>query len=520
MPPEGLESVRSFPDEPGPPMLGFSPEAARSAIRERILEREIAFLKDEQCRLRAQLAGAAEVDGQHSAQDIARLLAKDALIRDLYHSTSWRVTAPLRWVKNVLSGRQPTECEAAIRATDRLITETPVEPEPSPRFALPTGAHPEQSTQGEVLIIADHLPLFDRQSGGLRLKTLIGMMGRLGLVVTFCSYLPRGCPDLLQPETVSRRYENALREAGVSQIVYGLDEMRLRLRDIGGSIRFAFVSFPVVAREVIPILRIYCPWARVIFDTVDLHFLRIGREAALRGSAELQREAETMREVEFACMRMADVTITVSEEERAMLLDLLPEVVVETLPNIFTLPHPPPPGLSGRRGVLFLGGFLHGPNIDAVRWFVSEIWPRLRAEAPDLVFTIAGANPPAEVLALSVVPGVEVLGYIPDLAPVFAEARVFVAPLRYGAGMKGKVGQSMAFGLPVVATSIGAEGMGAVDGVHLLRADAAEEFAESVLLLLRDDVLWRNLAAAGRRLVSATLSEQALSRRVAELFHV
>jgi glycosyltransferase involved in cell wall biosynthesis len=289
---------------------------------------------------------------------------------------------------------------------------------------------------------------------------------------------------------------------------------------MGRSVQFAFVSFPVVAKEVIPILRIFCPWARVIFDTVDLHFLRVGREAELRDSPSLRRDAAAMREVEFSCMRMADVTLTVSEEERALLLGLLPDVVVEILPNIFEMSRHEPPGLEARQGLMFLGGFQHLPNIDGIGWFMAKIWPLLRARRPDLTLCIVGSSPTAEILALGAVPGVEVLGYVEDLAPVYGAARVCVAPLRYGAGMKGKVGQSMAYGLPVVTTSIGAEGMGVEDGVHLLVADAAESFGDSVLTLLDDDALWRRLRREGRLLVERTLSEPALAHRVAELFRV
>ena len=117
-------------------------------------------------------------------------------------------------------------------------------------------------------------------------------------------------------------------------------------------------------------------------------------------------------------------------------------------------------------------------------------------------------------------PGIEVLGQVPDLTPHFNAARVFVAPLRFGAGMKGKVAQSLVNGLPVVATAIGAEGMSLMDGEHVLVADGAEDFAEHVLSLLRDDGLWKHLQAQARALSEATLSPAVVGRRMETLFRV
>ena len=240
----------------------------------------------------------------------------------------------------------------------------------------------------------------------------------------------------------------------------------------------------------------------------------------MRERPELRREARAVREVELACLRSADVSLAISDAERRMLLDLAPEAVVETLPNIFTSRKVPPPGLAGRRELLFVGGFWQRPNGDAVLWFVERVLPRIRAELPDTVFRIAGSNMTDEVRALADRPGVELFGYAEDLTPVLDTAHVFVAPLRYGAGMKGKVGHAMISGLPVVATTIGGEGMSASDGVHLLMADEPEDFADHVVSLLRDDALWHRLQAEGQALIEATLSAAAIAERVRWLFRV
>jgi len=173
---------------------------------------------------------------------------------------------------------------------------------------------------------------------------------------------------------------------------------------------------------------------------------------------------------------------------------------------------PPEAPWSGRRDVVFLGGFAHPPNIDSAQWMVEAIWSRLAQALPDARLMIVGANPTAQVRALAS-PSILVTGRIDDLHPVFEEARVFVAPLRFGAGVKGKIFTAFAHGLPVVTTSVGAEGMGLVDGVHALIADEPEAFAARVREAYADEALWKRLSEGGL----AYLEENATLKRGVEV---
>jgi O-antigen biosynthesis protein len=516
-----------------------------SEIREAVLRREIAQLTRERNKFVAkveemarQLAAsdgasaqdqpaarpAAAADPFATALELHALresgAAKDALIRALYSSTSWRVTAPLRSLSAILGrGATPDPKEMLESTNLKFGTALPpgrgvAKPEPALRFAARTRNSTEPEKQGTVLVVADYLPLFDQQSGGLRLKTIIGLIIGLGWDVTFCSFLTAEASPgpLATPEGIAR-YETALRDIGVSRFIYGTEAARVFLNQSGTRIRHALVSFPIVATEFIPIIRLHCPWARVIFDTVDFHYLRMNREAELRRDDAMRQDARVMLEQELACVRSADLTFAVTAEERTALLNFAPESVVEVLPNVFTVSETPP-GPAGREGLLFVGGFWHQPNGDAVLWFATEIWPLLHAAAPDLVFRIVGANPTSEILALARQPNIEVLGYVPELSPYLDNSRVFVAPLRFGAGMKGKVGQSLAHGLPVVATPVGAEGMQLEDEVHLLVAETPEAFAEQVLRLLSDDDLWTALQREGRTLIQQTLSEDVIGKQL------
>ncbi|WP_031406268.1 glycosyltransferase [Thiomonas sp. FB-Cd] len=373
-------------------------------------------------------------------------------------------------------------------------------------------------TPGRVLIVADLLPLFDQCSGGLRLKTLIGIMGQSGYRMVFGSFAALDAqPGILASAQGRQRYEEALRCAGVVEILYGIDAIDRFITTSENSLAWAFLSFPQIAARFLPVLRSHSPATRVIYDMVDFHGLRLRREAELRNDEAIREKALQQQAVEVACAEAADLTLAVTEEERGALLALAPEAVVEVLPNVFELP---PRGLAspeGRSGLFFVGGFWHAPNNDAVFWFVERIFPELRKAIPDLVLRIAGANAGADVLALGKITGVEVLGFVEDLEPLYRCHRAFVAPLRYGAGMKGKVGQSMAYGLPVVATPVGAEGMGLETEVQVLIAEGESAFVAQVLRLLRDDQLWTRLAVAGREHIEKNYSVDAVRERLGAL---
>ena len=260
-----------------------------------------------------------------------------------------------------------------------------------------------------------------------------------------------------------------------------------------------------VLRELLPLLRKYAPQARLVFDTVDLHYLRERRGAEVAGDAALARAAEATRKLELDIIARADATFVVSEVERTLLAQDAPQAQVDILSNLHRVAGPGR-AFEQRRDLVFVGGFRHPPNVDAVRWFATEVFPLIRAELPELRFHCIGADAPPEIAALAEQPGVEIHGHVPDLDPYMDGARIAVAPLRYGAGVKGKVNLSMAHGQPVVATACAVEGMHLRDGEDALVADTAADYAQAVLRLYRDPVLWRRLSENGLRNVETHFS--------------
>jgi glycosyltransferase involved in cell wall biosynthesis len=209
-----------------------------------------------------------------------------------------------------------------------------------------------------------------------------------------------------------------------------------------------------------------------------------------------------MREYEPRLCRQFDRVYAVSEEDRALIGELADRTDVGVFrygadPGLLRLPLKP----RNDRSVLFLGAFLHKPNVDAVEWFGDAVLPLLRRDVPDVTFRCIGRNPPRSVVAMGQRPGVQVLGFVPDLHEELARADVGVVPLLSGGGVKLKTLELLAAGRAVVTTPIGVEGIDARDGEHLLVARTAEEFAARVTRLLTDDQLRRRLAARGRELV-------------------
>jgi len=197
------------------------------------------------------------------------------------------------------------------------------------------------------------------------------------------------------------------------------------------------------------------------------------------------------------------------------LLEEEPSLRVHVVPNIHGEEHT---GrlFEERKGVLFVGSFPHHPNRDAAHWLVEEIMPLVRAEDPSIFTYVVGSSPTEDILALES-ESVRILGWVPDLTNLLEHARLSVAPLRYGAGVKGKVGESMAHGLPVVTTRLGAEGMGLEHEHDVLVAEGAQAFASEILRAYHDADLWARLAINGRRTIARDSSPFAIRSSLAKI---
>jgi O-antigen biosynthesis protein len=352
-----------------------------------------------------------------------------------------------------------------------------------------------RKTKLSVLIVEAFLITPDQDSGSLRLFNIMRLLISEGHQVTFIAENLEG----------TSKYRNLIEGIGV-EVLHGEwarsvnHVLRSRARD------YDVVMFcrHYVASTHIDTARLYAPKARILFDTVDLHFLREEREAALLASEQALAAAQKTKAEELSLCRRADTTIVVSDVEKKLLAKLAPSAQVEILSNVHRM-EMQRPTFDERSGVLFVGGFRHPPNIDAVKWYAKYVLPIICARAPDVVTRIVGSNMPEEIYALRQ-PGLEILGFVEDIKPILRRSRVSIAPLRYGAGVKGKVNEAMNFGIPVVATALAVEGMHMKSGHDCLIAEDPETFATHVLALHTDTMLWQKISGNAVASVEAHFS--------------
>jgi len=273
--------------------------------------------------------------------------------------------------------------------------------------------------------------------------------------------------------------------------------------------------FGVAAKHLDALRRAY-PKARIIFLNADLHYLREMRQAELDADAGAAVRARATRERELAVIARTDVALVHSDHEQALLQRDLPDANVVLFPLIHEPAREIPP-LAAREGVCFVGGFRHPPNADGICWFVEAVWPLVLAQLPHAALHIVGSHMTPQVQALASVPGVNAVGFVEDLDAFLDRRRVSVAPLRYGAGAKGKVAGSLARGVPTVCTPIAAEGMGLAPGVDVLVGNDAEELATHVIALLGDDAQWQRLSDAGLAYARETTSRASAHRRIRDV---
>ncbi|HEX5035023.1 MAG TPA: glycosyltransferase family 4 protein, partial [bacterium] len=364
----------------------------------------------------------------------------------------------------------------------------------------------------KILAVTDYVLTPLHEGGALRLYSLLRGLGELGHQATF---LPR--TDHFPHQNGSLEEATAyLRSQGI-EVPGGPkpEPLREHLERAGGDYDAVILSGAYAAQYCFQSVRRLAPQATLIYDTVDLHHRRLFREAKLSGSLFHLRQALATKKSELLCARHADLTLTVTEEERKTLARECPGARTFLLSNVHEVHRRAGDARPGD-DILFLGAFHHPPNLDAVFYFLDEIFPSIASRLPEIRLQVVGSNPPPELRARGS-DRIRIRGFVTDLGEAMAGSRLSVAPLRFGAGVKGKILASMAYGLPVVATATAIEGMELKPGENILSADGPEEFALQVERLTQDEALWKRISAAGQDWVERNYSPAAARSRLCQM---
>ena len=235
---------------------------------------------------------------------------------------------------------------------------------------------------------------------------------------------------------------------------------------------------------------------------VDFHYLRFKRESELLKQPKIMVVADKYLNLELDNCRKADKIIVISDLEGKTLKNYYDEdSKVITIGNIHQfIKNDEPIPFEDRKDLLFIGGFDHRPNVDAVEYLHKEIMPLLWNIQPEISISIIGSNPPDSILKLNS-DKFKIVGYVKDISFYFFKSKIFVAPLRYGAGIKGKIGQSLEYGLPLVTTDIGAEGFDFGENTKYIVGQTSQEIVDNILLLYQNQEIWNQVSSNSEKVI-------------------
>lgn len=330
-----------------------------------------------------------------------------------------------------------------------------------------------------ILVIDHYVPTYDRDAGSKTSFMYLKLFVKMGMQVTFIG----DNFNKMEP------YGTELNQLGI-EILYGRyyfehweDWVMLNLKYYD----YVYMQRPDVSTKYVDIFKKY-GHAKILYYDEDLHHLREYRQYQIEKRPELLESAQKHKKMEFELFEKVDVVHVPSNEEKEIIQKELPYKTVRRIP-CYLYDEPIQninKDFSQRRDLLFVGGFGHTPNIDGVLWFAREVFPLIIEKYPDILWHVVGNNPPEEIVALAS-ESIIIEGFLPDeeLAERYADCRMAVAPLRFGAGVKGKIVEAMQYQVPIVTTTIGAEGLNMGNGIFEIEDDPVR-MAQKICNLYED----------------------------------
>jgi glycosyltransferase involved in cell wall biosynthesis len=317
----------------------------------------------------------------------------------------------------------------------------------------------------------------------------------------------------LQPDG---KYTQDLQRIGVEcwhyPFISSVDEY---LQEHGDKFDVVFLYRVTEATRHLAAVRAYAPQAKVIFNTVDLHFLRAERQAKIEQSLLRRIRAAQVKVKELRVMKKTEATILLNRSEVELISKIAPSVKTFMLPLTQEVTGSQT-SFSERKDIVFIGGFRHLPNVDAVKYFCSEIMPLVREKLPGVRFIVVGSMVPDELKRYAC-DDVEIRGFVENLGDIFDHCRMSVAPLRYGAGMKGKIVTSLSYGVPCVTTTIGTEGMGLSAGENITIANDPSSYAQAIVDIYTSEPTWTKLSEASVSFAKQNFSVEVVEQQIRQM---
>ena len=339
-----------------------------------------------------------------------------------------------------------------------------------------------------ILVIDHYVPHFDKDAGSKTTFQYLELFASLGLNIKFLG------DNFFKHEP----YTTALQQMGI-EVLYGVwyrDHWKQWIKDNKDNIDFVYINRPHISIKYIDFIKEFTK-ATILYYGHDLHFLREEMQHRIQKDPALLESAAKWKKTEMYLFENSDIILTPSEDEKNIISSLSPSYRVETiLPYFFKKQATAITDFSERNHILFVGGFGHTPNLDAVEWFSREVWPLVTQKISKVKFVVVGSNPPESIMKLQS-DSIEIKGFVSEseLQAAYKNSRLVVVPLRYGAGVKGKTVEAMNFGLPIVSTSFGVEGMPGDSSSFIHPHNEHEDFANEVIRLYNNINLLKKISA-------------------------
>jgi glycosyltransferase involved in cell wall biosynthesis len=343
------------------------------------------------------------------------------------------------------------------------------------------------------------VPHYDKDAGSRTTFQYLKMFSEMGFNVKFLG------DNFFKHEP----YATVLEQMGI-EVLYGTwyrDNYEKWIKANADKIDYVYLNRPHISIKYMDLIRKYSS-AKIIYYGHDLHFIRELKRFEIEKNEEFLKSSNNWKKIEFELFEKSDVIFTLSESEYKIIRDAFPSKKILIIPTFiyedfhicdYSIP---------KEDLLFVGGFSHTPNVDAVNWFVNDIFPLIQAKLPEVKCYIVGSNPPKEILDLNS-RQVIIKGFISDaeLISLYQQIKIVVIPLRYGAGVKGKTIEAMYHSVPIVSTDFGIEGLKDIEQI-ITPCNTAEDFANEVINLYNDETRLNQLREKYRDYVKKYFSKQ------------